>query len=234
MTKSLLKLRLLALTRASVFLSILSLWTFASCFAQEKQKATFGKIFIGGNFVDLSSFNEALEVNEFAGIKEAFFTAGLGVDRFQGRWYYGGEMYNYMVNESGVALKARDHAVLGYHYLSLKTGFVAFSKARSYSVYPTVGVGGGIAHLQTRKQSETISTVYWAKGLFVDMAIKADLFSIMDEEKSYFLTAGLSVGYLRKLGNDWLVNGFGQTDTGIPVTPQGLYIRASLGMGKMK
>ena len=234
MTNIWLKLRPSAFIRALFIIYILFLWTPVSLKAQEKEIASFGKLSIGSNFINLDSFNEALEVNEFSGIGETFFAIGFSVDHFHGKWFLGGELYNYMVNESGEALKARDHAVLGFHYLSLKTGFVALSKPKTYAIYPTIGLGGGLANLQARKQSQNSPSIYWTKGFLVDMAIRADLFKVLDEEKSYFVTIGLSLGYLRKLGNDWLLDGFGQTDTGIPTTPQGLYIRASLGMGKMK
>ena len=193
-------------------------------------KGTIGQMEIGASFLDITNFNQALEAQQYLPLKETFFALGIGIDRFvKNRFLIGGSLYNYMINQS---LANNQLAILGYHYGTLRTGVVLFQEYESFMVYPSIGLGYGLANFKERPADEPLPIVHWAGGATADARLTAQLFSLLGEE--HLVSLGFHAGYLYTLDKSWNLSNFDPDTSGLSVSPQGLYFRVSLGMALWK
>lgn len=185
----------------------------------------------GGNFLNYDQLNQNLIANDYASLPSSLFSLGLGLYRQHGRFIWGGELYNYMLSESDLA---NQDASLAYHYGLLRTGWVVYRQDNSFLVYPNIGVGGGMAILKTRPNTEPQPERFTSTGVMFDAALTVSKFRPLDLEGKYQLELGLSLGYMRTLDNMWKVSGLNQTDDSLSVNPDGFYFKLILGMGKVR
>lgn len=191
-----------------------------------------GRVLAGPSFLSLPELNASLDNQGYFPLSENFFSMGIGLSRMSNRWIYGGELYNIMLNQT---IQNNQLAILNYHYLMLRVGRVVWRKDNRLLIYPEIGFGGGLANLKARPANERFPDNYWTGGPLVDVGVSGSRFVSLDSEKNYFVELGFRIGYLRSFENVWILRGFTSTDyRGEPISPEGLYIRISLGMGMLK
>ncbi|MEM7370600.1 MAG: hypothetical protein AAF587_18455 [Bacteroidota bacterium] len=192
-------------------------------------KGGLGQMELGASFLNISDFNDALEAQDYLGVNQNFFALGIGLERFKGRMIYGGSLYNYMINQS---LTNNQLAILSYHYGSLRIGGILAQEYEQYMVYPSIGLGYGLANFRERPSDEPLPFAHWSRGAMVDARISAQLFALMGAE--HLVSLGIHAGYVYTLDNTWLLTDFDPDTSGISLSPKGLYIRVSLGMARWK
>ena len=82
-------------------------------------KGTFGRIQLGGSFLDINDMNFALENLDYEPLNNAYFAMGLGMTRMSGKWLLNADLYNYMIQESAFNNQL---AILSFHYLTTSVG----------------------------------------------------------------------------------------------------------------
>lgn len=191
--------------------------------------ATMGRIDIGASFLNLSELNSALEEQFYIPLNENFFALGLGLDHYKRRWVFGGNLYNYMINES--ALNGQK-ASINYHYLQLRAGYVIYRKEHKFHLYPSFSLGAGMASLKRKPLDEFYLDSQWTGGPIVDVALRGSFWLDTPAESGYQIELGITAGYIRSFENVWILHDFYPDNRGIRVGPEGLYLRVSIGMGK--
>ena len=194
------------------------------------KKGTFGRVQLGGSFLDLESINLALENLEYDPINSNYFAMGLGLSRFSGKWIANADIYNYMIKESAFNNQL---AILSFHYLTTSLGYIAFRQENDFFIYPAIGVGGGITNLKIRKGDERYHTAFFTAGTLVDASLNLRYFSDIEDGKGNSIEIGLSVGYMRQLDNQFKFRKLVPDQT-VTASPSGPYFRLSFGMGRMK
>lgn len=183
----------------------------------------------GPSLLDLSRLNAALLNKQFEPLTDELFALGFGVHRYQGRWVYGGSLYNYLVSRSAINNQI---AITGYHYTTLRTGLLLSPPGSSWKVFPTLGLGGGLLHFQAKPASEPLPVSYWTGGPLAEATFNVVHLTPLRAEQGYYLELGFTGGYLRSFENAWIIRRFSADEAGLPVSPQGLFFRFTLGMGK--
>lgn len=192
-------------------------------------KGGMGQMEIGASLLNISDFNDALEAQDYLGINQTFFALGIGGEYFKGRMIYGGSLYNYMINQS---LSNNQLAILSYHYATMRVGGIVAQEFESYMIYPSIGVGYGLANFKERPSDQPLPFVHWSGGAMLDARLSAQFFALLGSE--HVITLGFHAGYLYTLENTWLLTDFDPDTSGISLSPEGLYFRVSLGMGKWR
>lgn len=194
-------------------------------------KGGWGRVMVGGNFLNFDQINQNLRANDFASLPTSLLSLGLGLYRQHGRFIYGGELYNYMLGESDLA---NQDASIAYHYGLIRTGWVVYREENSLLVYPNIGIGAGLGILKTRPNTKPFPDKYNATGVMFDAAINVSRFKQLDPEGKYLLELGASIGYMRSVDSMWKVSGLNQTDDSLSLNPDGFYFKLILGMGKLR
>lgn len=195
--------------------------------AQHKFRASLGRAEVGASFIDLSALNQVLGNEGYAPLNQGIFAFGFSATRFHGHLVYGAKLYNYMIARSQFDFQL---ASMNYHYLVPYIGPVFYKDETDLMVYGTVGAGLGIANLKARAIGDQFHTNYNTNGLLVDAALHvSNKFSEVAEKNTGF-EIGASLGYQYSPPNAFLIDNFGDTETGIPVSPAGFYFRLTLGM----
>ncbi|RMG70759.1 MAG: hypothetical protein D6722_08195 [Bacteroidetes bacterium] len=188
-----------------------------------------GRIEAGPSFLDLSRLNASLSSQLYEPLTDDLFALGFGFHRIQRRTMVGGSLYNYLVSRS---TRNNQIAITGYHYFTLRAGWLLSSSASRWKVYPTVGLGAGLLRFQAKPSSEPVPVSYWTGGPVTEVAFHASRLSGLSPEQGYFLELGVSAGYLSTFENTWILRNFGQDESGLPASPRGLFVRFTLGMGR--
>jgi hypothetical protein len=194
------------------------------------KKGTFGRLQLGGSFLDIGDMNFALESLDYEPLDNAYFALGLGMTRMSGKWFLNADLYNYMIQESAFNNQL---AILSFHYFTTSVGYLAFRYENDWFVYPSVGIGGGITNLRIRELDERQPTPYFSSGTLADVALNVRHLYEIQDGKGYSVEIGGSFGYLHAIGNQFNFRRLVPDQT-VSATPGGLYFRLSLGMGKLK
>ncbi|MEM6264492.1 MAG: hypothetical protein AAGI38_18400 [Bacteroidota bacterium] len=200
-----------------------------------------GHVEAGVSFLDLDKVNEVMDGDGFLQFPSTYFAFGGGITRLNNKLIYGGSAYGYMTAQPGFVQNLPRLATLHFHYANLKIGYLAYLEATNpeqpIMVYPTLGVGGGLARLRTSPDSLANYTPYTTFGINVDAAIHVDFYvplqRVREESRPAVMKLGLQVGYLFSASSGWVIDDY-PSDPDIPLAPGGLYIRAVLGMGNLK
>lgn len=188
---------------------------------------SIGRIEFGPSFLNLTPLNQTLEAESYPAVRETIFALGLGFERFNRRWVYGGSLYNYMHAE------ARQDFQLGsmnYHYLTLSGGPVIYRQENRLLAYLTIGGGYGLSHLKVRPLGSQFHDNHFAYGALADVALNVRHFFAHTDDGNAF-EIGLKAGYLyAPASNEWRIRSFGDVENGFSVRPTGPYLRLSLGM----
>lgn len=177
---------------------------------------------------ELDAVNEQLARNLYGPLSEGILAMGLSFDRYQGRFVYGGQLYNFMTTQSRLNGQT---ALMQYHYGIIHAGHRLWRKGDKQQVYLTGGMGYGGAFMRIRLALAQQSERFDAGGPLVDLAIHAHHQFILQGREANIARVSLSLGYLHGFDNAWIMRGFDPDGLGLPVSPQGPYLRISLGMG---
>lgn len=195
--------------------------------AQKKFRASIGRAELGVSFLNLEQLNLALEADDYLPLRSNVFSMGFSANRFMGNFVYGGKLYNYMIAK---AQQDYQLASMNFHYLIPYIGPVFYKDGTDLMVYGTVGAGLGIANLKARTLGQQLHTNYNDSGMILDAALHVSRkFSEVEGETNGF-EMGFSLGYMYTRDGAFLLQDFGNTETGIPVSPAGIYFRLTLGM----
>jgi len=198
----------------------------------EPTSGFFGSLKVGTVWTDLTALNQELVNNTYQPFREGIIHMGLGVDRWNRGWLVGGELYNFM---SARTFANTQPALLAFHYATIHLGRRLWHQGSRQMIYVTVGGGGGLAILRARPLSSQITERFATQGVLGEVAIHGTRhFSLIGEESEYPAMLGVSIGYMRSVEPGWYIQGFDSTDIGLPVSPQGFFVRLSLGMGRWK
>lgn len=195
--------------------------------AQHKFRASLGRAEAGATFMDLSPLNQVLETEGYAPLRQQIFAFGFSASKFRGHLVYGAKLYNYMIAKSEFDFQL---ASMNYHYLLPYIGPVFYKDETDLMVYGTVGAGLGIANLKARAIGDQFHTNYNTSGLMLDAALHVSHKMSEVTEKNTGFELGASLGYQYSPPGSFLIDNFGDTETGIPVAPTGVYFRLTLGM----
>lgn len=193
----------------------------------QKFRASLGRAELGANLIDLAPLNQVLQNEGYAPLNSPVFSFGFSANRFSGNFVYGAKLYNYMIARSQFDFQL---ASMNYHYFIPYAGPVFYKDETDFMVYGTVGAGLGIANLKARAIGEQFHTNYNTNGLLLDAALHVSNKFSEVEDKNVGFEIGASVGYQYAPPQAFLVENFANTETGIPVSPAGLYFRITLGM----
>lgn len=177
---------------------------------------------------ELDALNQQLIRNLYGPLSEGILSMGLSANRYRGRFVYGGQLYNFMTTQSRLNGQT---SLLQYHYGIFHVGHRLWRKGDKQQVYLTGGMGYGGAFMRIRLALAQQSERFDAGGPLVDFAIHGHHQFILQGRVAYVARVSLSVGYLHSFDNAWIMRGFDEDGLGLPVSPQGPYLRLSLGMG---
>lgn len=208
-------------------MSVSSLWAQRGGF--RIGKGTFGRVEVGGSFLNLDGLNQALEEDGYEKLNPTYFSLGFGLDRFKRRWVIGGSLYNFMIQES---FQNNQTARLSYHYLTVRGGMVLFYEPEKFLIYPSVGIGAGLANVRERPASEPLPFEYWTQGVLIDARLTASMVSELDVAQK--VEWSISIGYLHDPLDTWQLTSFRPDNPGIPINPGGFYFRLGMGMGNWR
>ncbi|GAB4427419.1 MAG: hypothetical protein OHK0039_45710 [Bacteroidia bacterium] len=221
-------MRTIHLRIACLYLCLLG--SVCSVYGQSREyvRGTSGRIEAGPSFLQLAALNETLVAQRYAAVPQNLFALGLAMQRVHKRWYTGASMYNYLVSQSSID---DQKAVLGYHYFTLRAG-VRAHWGEQWQVFPAVGLGAGLLRFQAKPINQSLPTSYWTGGPLAELSLHATRITPLDPEKGYFVETGFTAGYLRAFENVWILRGFPLDEQGVGASPQGFFLRFTLGMGK--
>ncbi|MEO0472636.1 MAG: hypothetical protein AAF206_23675 [Bacteroidota bacterium] len=210
------------------------LMTAASTPALGQMRLTIGRVGqmeIGPSFLNLAGLNQALTDADYLPINDRMVGVGLGLTQFHRGWVVGGRTVNFMVSQSRFNGFI---ASLQYNYFTVYGGHVIAQKGQSFMLYPTVGIGAGLATLKATETQQPKPPSFNAAGFLFDAALTASFFWEMPDGKGKHLHFSITGGYIRALGNQlWEIDRFAP-DVELPVQPEGPYVRVGFGMGALK
>lgn len=197
-------------------------------------RGSFGRFELGLSFLELTEVNKALVDEEYASVASTLFALGGSWDGFRGKWVYGGKLYGFMISQSDLLNQV---AILEYYHAQVHTGIVVYSEAESWRLYPTVGLGLGVANLKTKPWSKQRPIAHVASGAMLDLALNSRHYFVFDSQKEddYLLELGISLGYVHAFDgqNMWRLDDFVPDERPV-VNPEGIYFRLSIGMGSFR
>lgn len=194
----------------------------------QRHKGTIVRVEAGPSFLNLETLNQSLNTRFFETLPENLFAVGLSAERFHKRFVLGGQLYNFMMGRSA-PLSPR--AILGFQHIQLQAGFIPV-RGENWILYATVGAGGGMATFKAFLQPQQAPEITREFGLLGHGALHFRHRMELDEKYIYEL--GVSAGYTRTLTGRWTLDQFAADLDGIPMSPQGFFIRVSMGMGTWK
>ncbi|MEO1451226.1 MAG: hypothetical protein AAFV07_16975 [Bacteroidota bacterium] len=194
----------------------------------QRHQGNIVRVEAGPSLLDLEVLNQSLNTRFFETLPQTFFAVGLSAEHFQNRLVFGGQIYNFMLGRSA---QISPRALLGFQHIQLQAGFVA-ARGENWTLYPTVGAGGGMATFKAFLQNQQAPEVTREFGLLGHAALHFRHRMELDEKYIYEL--GISGGYTRTLTGAWTLDQFAADLDGIPMSPEGLFFRVSIGMGSWK
>ena len=219
----------------ALFLTLANMLSAQDDFFKEEalllKHGTFGRVELGGTFLNLSELNHALEGRDYLGIPEAYFSMGIGLSRLSKGWILEGDMYNYMIAQSNFNNQL---AVLGYHYGQVGIGYTLYRKENEILVYPLIGIGGGLANLKDKPADKQFPKVYRTAGWMGNASLNVRYLSEMQDDKGMLIELGFQIGYLYTGPSSGFNLKRWEPDSVVNINPGGFYFRLSLGMGKMR
>ena len=183
----------------------------------------------GMSFLELDGLNQSLTNATFAPINQSYFALGGGFNNWEKRIVYGGDLYGFMLKES--MDESGQTAILSYNYGLARIGYRLTPYISPVMGFATVGIGGGVGILKTRAIDDLETNKDFAWGGMMDFALNIIKFNPLPDESGMAFAYGLKIGYLLAPFDGWNVDDIGQ-ERNISISPQGLYIRLMLGIGK--
>ncbi|MDX2282828.1 MAG: hypothetical protein NW241_01640 [Bacteroidia bacterium] len=190
----------------------------------------FTRLEAGPSWMNFEALNEALTARQFLALPQSITAAGLTHTRLRDNWMLGLSMYNFAFSKS---LANNQSAIMGYHYALVRGGY-AFRLNEQLILYPGIGAGGGLGALRVRAASQQTPVPYRTAGPLVDLSINVSNVSPIPDGSDYGFEIGCSAGYLTHLSQGWQIEGFRTDSQFIPVSPQGFYVRVSMGLARYR
>ncbi len=219
------------------FVLILLLSTFTVQAQQYAYKAWMGHIEGGAAFYEIGELNTILEQDSgYSPFPNALFTLGFGMDRVNKNWVYGASGYAFIYSAPGLRQASFKVAILNYYYAYLKLGYVAYqteTEGGPLLIYPSVGLGGGVALLRTSPYGLSVYNRFSDVGVMGDAALNLVHYPPVRNNDKFDLELGASIGYYFDISETWKLSKF-VPGRDISVGPQGFYLRLVIGMGKVR
>lgn len=196
--------------------------------ATQSSHGTFIAMRAGVSLAELSALNEQLAQRLYGPVGNNITSIGFSLHRYRHRLVWGMELYNFMTAQSRVNGQS---ALLQVHYGTLHIGHRLWRNADKQHIYLSGGLGYGGTFTRLRVAQGVDNERFQAGGPLVDVAFHAYHNFILQGRIARISQVGLSIGYLHSVDNAWIMRGLSSSDLGVPVSPQGIYFRLSLGMG---
>jgi hypothetical protein len=206
-----------------------TLWVPVSALTETvSNRGLFFGLQAGAVLSDLSQLNEQLVQNLYGPLGETIVSMGLSGHRYQGPLVWGGELYNFMTAQSRFNGQT---SLLQFHYGVLHVGHRLWRKSDQKHLYLLGGLGYGGGFMRIRLAQGLTPETFQAGGPLADVALRGHYHFIMQGTTAYIARLSVTLGYLHSFDNAWLMRGITSDGLGLPVSPQGFYLRIGLGMG---
>lgn len=194
----------------------------------QSERGFFVGLQAGAVFGQLDALNEVLVRNLYGPLSESILSMGLSAHRYQQRFVWGGELYNFMTSQSRLNGQT---SLLQFHYGMLHVGHRLWRKADQQHLYLLGGLGYGGAFMRIRLGQGVNAERFQAGGPLADVALRGHHHFILQGSTAYIARLSVTLGYLHSFDNAWLMRGLSSNDLGLPVSPRGPYLRIGIGMG---
>jgi hypothetical protein len=196
----------------------------------QAQKLSAGRVMVGGSFLDLSGVDGPLTQKGHNAVGNNFLTLGVGFEQFFNRISMGFDSYNFMIR-GDYNYQDFFRPSINYHYLLFKSGIIVFKQEDRMIVYPSAGIGGGRVGIRLVDLDDAEIKRSSSFGGMMEVALNARWYKLLEGETLYHMETGISIGYMQRVGADWILRGITDDSTGLIANPDGFFFRLTLGIG---
>ncbi|TAE51779.1 MAG: hypothetical protein EAZ89_09610 [Bacteroidetes bacterium] len=193
---------------------------------------SFTRVEIGPSLTNLDALNMALADRQLPELGGLMGAAGISHLRVHKHWALSGHMFNFM--QRSLMGPNYEKSIVNFNYALLRAGYGWWNSDETVMLYPAIGLGGGLANVRTRRVGQGEPVPSWSGGALGDVSLNVSKFVPMPDGSGQVTEWGFSVGYMSIAGMGWNQKNFDPDTPVLRVSPQGFYIRLSLGMGRWR
>ncbi|MEZ4684697.1 MAG: hypothetical protein R3B47_01075 [Bacteroidia bacterium] len=211
-----------------------------SVFGQNFKASTF-HVNGGLSWPDMKPVNSLLQdpdscrsINCYGNFRNSFFSFGFGAEGINNRFVWQADGYLYAIANPGGRSEAFMLNILQYYYATFRLGYVISGQNDGdYAVviYPYVGGGGGTGQLRLSNDGTDRFFRFNTFGYMLDAGLSLNTYTRLPGSDQSFKFGG-SIGYYLAPASAWSLDGTTSAEP-LPISPQGLYVRLCLGIGKV-
>lgn len=219
-----------------LFVGLILSAAFSTLVAQKLTSNTY-QIGLGGSFFNFKELNDAYTLLNNKSLNGTMTNVGFSYGHIHNRFMFGIDG-SYTTKVASRAFNNSNQFDSYNQFMGgmFKVGYSPVVWDDTYFFYPTVGVGGGMGTLRRIDKLDSVGGYpilnYKVGGVLLEGALNMTIITPMPDSDDTNAVLGVSVGYhfAPLWGDMWKINTL-VSNKGIPMRPQGIFFRVSMGLG---